>query len=425
MKPLFLLLFLFFIIFNMTSCNENKTKNNIKSNLAASDILGNSKYLAISYGGYRQKTRDIQPTIDELKEDLKILHALGFRILRTYNVQYDEAANMLQAIREIKEKDNNFEMYLMLGAWIDCKNAWTHLPVDHNEESEDNEIEIYRAVELTNKYPDIVKVIAVGNEAMVKWAASYYVQPWVILKWVNQLQNLKKEGNLPKDLWITSSDNFASWGGGHEEYHVEDLNKLIAAVDYISVHTYPMHDTHYNPDFWGVTENEALLSDKEKIEKSMLRSRDYAIHQYNSVVNYIQSLGIEKPVHIGETGWATQSNEHYGIEGSKATDEYKSALYYRYITQWCNENNISCFYFEAFDEQWKDSNNPLGSENHFGLINLQSQAKYVLWEAVDKGVLNGLTRDGKPITKTFGGDEELLWQTVKTPNIVEKIKEYR
>ncbi len=409
----------------MTSCNENKTKNNIKSNLAASDILGNSKYLAISYGGYRQKTRDIQPTIDELKEDLKILHALGFRILRTYNVQYDEAANMLQAIREIKEKDNNFEMYLMLGAWIDCKNAWTHLPVDHNEESEDNEIEIYRAVELTNKYPDIVKVIAVGNEAMVKWAASYYVQPWVILKWVNQLQNLKKEGNLPKDLWITSSDNFASWGGGHEEYHVEDLNKLIAAVDYISVHTYPMHDTHYNPDFWGVTENEASLSDKEKIEKSMLRSRDYAIHQYNSVVNYIQSLGIEKPVHIGETGWATQSNEHYGIEGSKATDEYKSALYYRYITQWCNENNISCFYFEAFDEQWKDSNNPLGSENHFGLINLQSQAKYVLWEAVDKGVLNGLTRDGKPITKTFGGDEELLWQTVKTPNIVEKIKEYR
>lgn len=409
----------------MTSCNENKTKNNIKSELAASDILGNPKYLAISYGGYRQKTRDIQPTIDELKEDLKILHALGFRILRTYNVQYDEAANLLQAIREIKENDNNFEMYLMLGAWIDCKNAWTHLPVDHNEESEDNEIEIYRAVELTNKYPDIVKVIAVGNEAMVKWATSYYVQPWVILKWVNHLQNLKKEGKLPKDLWITSSDNFASWGGGHEEYHVDDLNELIAAVDYISVHTYPMHDTHYNPDFWGVTENEASLSDKEKIEKSMLRSRDYAIHQYNSVVNYIQSLGIEKPVHIGETGWATQSNEHYGLEGSKATDEYKSALYYQYITQWCNENNISCFYFEAFDEQWKDSNNPLGSENHFGLINLQSQAKYVLWEAVDKGVLNGLTRDGKPITKTFGGDEELLWQTVKTPNIVEKIKEYR
>ncbi len=59
-------------------------------------------------------------------------------------------------------------------------------------------------------------MIAVGNEAMVKWATAYYVQPSVILKWVNHLQDLKKKGELPKDLWITSSDNFASWGGGRQ-----------------------------------------------------------------------------------------------------------------------------------------------------------------------------------------------------------------
>ena len=47
--------------------------------------------------------------------------------------------------------------------------------------------------------------------------------PSIILKWVNHLQNLKKTGELPKDLWITSSDNFASWGGGSNEYHAEDL----------------------------------------------------------------------------------------------------------------------------------------------------------------------------------------------------------
>jgi hypothetical protein len=49
---------------------------------------------------------------------------------------------------------------------------------------------------------------------MVKWATSYYVQPSVILKWVNHLQELKKVGKLDAKLWITSSDNFASWGGG-------------------------------------------------------------------------------------------------------------------------------------------------------------------------------------------------------------------
>jgi hypothetical protein len=72
-----------------------------------------------------------------------------------------------------------------------------------------NAIEIDEAVRLANQYPDIVKVIAVGNEAMVKWAASYYVQP-TILKWVNYA-NFSR-GKLPENLWITSSDNFASWG---------------------------------------------------------------------------------------------------------------------------------------------------------------------------------------------------------------------
>lgn len=424
MKTGNLIILLILSLLYMISCKEKNKSIKSEPTITAETILGHKDYQAISYGGYRQKSRNIQPTVEQLKEDLQILYAMGIRVLRTYNVHLEEASNLLKAIKEMKIEEPSFEMYVMLGAWIDCKNAWTHLPVDHNEESENNAIEIHKAVELTQQHPDIVKIIAVGNEAMVKWATAYYVQPWVILKWVNHLQELKQKGQLPKDLWITSSDNFASWGGGSNEYHVEDLNKLYQAVDYISVHTYPMHDTHYNPEFWGVTKTEANLSDREKIESSMVRARNYAVHQYQSVVKYMQSLGINKPVHIGETGWATLSNEHYGPEGSKATDEYKSALYYKYINEWCNENNVSCFYFEAFDEQWKDSGNPMGSENHFGLINLQSEAKFALWDLVDKGVFEGLTRDGKAITKTFGGDETALWNTVKVPHSVDTIKIY-
>jgi exo-beta-1,3-glucanase (GH17 family) len=89
----------------------------------------------------------------------------------------------------------------------------------------------------------------------------------------------------------------------------------------------------------------------------------------------MESLGVNKPVHIGETGWATMCNDHYGNSGSKATDEYKSALYYKLMREWSNKQGISLIYFEAFDEQWKDSGNALGSENHFGLINLKSEAK--------------------------------------------------
>lgn len=403
------------VILTLFSCSQKYMNSKKTVAITAKEIVGNSKYQAICYGGYRTKTRNIVPTISQIKEDLMILSALNIKVLRTYNVHYEEVSNLLKAIRELKKDDANFEMYIMLGAWIDCKNAWTVQTPIHNEESERNAIEIAETVKLTNEYPDIIKIIAVGNEAMVKWATSYYVTPNIILKWVNHLQNLKKEQKLSKDVWITSSDNFASWGGGDAEYHIDELNQLIKAVDYISMHTYPMHDTHYHPVFWGVKAGEEQLSEKEKINAVMIRARDYAISQYNSVVSYMKSLGVNKPVHIGETGWATSCNDLYGNKGSKATDEYKSALYYKLMREWTNAASISLFYFEAFDEQWKDSANALGSENHFGLINLQSQAKYGLWDMVDKGIFKGLNRDGKSITKTYNGNENSLLMDVKTP----------
>lgn len=390
------------------SCNPSSNKQQMQNNLTAKEILGNPDYLAISYGGYRDTARSIQPSMQQLKEDLKLLSAMGIRLLRTYNVQLPHASNVIKAIKELKSEDSNFEMYVMLGAWIDCKNAWTDLPPDHSKESENNAAEIDRAVKIANEYPDIVKVIAVGNEAMVKWAAAYYVQPGVILKWVNHLQNLKTENKLSKELWITSSDDFSSWGGGDAEYHVEELNQLIKAVDFISMHTYPMHNTHYNPEFWGTLPSEAELAKKDKIQSAMTRSLGFASSQYQRVKAYMESLGVNKPIHIGETGWASEDNHLYGAEGSKATDEYKEGLYYKLMREWTNNERITCFYFEAFDEPWKDAANAGGSENHFGLFTRDGKAKFSLWSLVDIGAFDGLSRSGNLITKTHNGDLEKI-----------------
>ncbi|MAB47352.1 MAG: glycosyl hydrolase family 17 [Flavobacteriaceae bacterium] len=413
------------IVFMMSCKNEKREEplTQIKKEVTAKDILGNPDYLAISYGGYRGKTRDSQPSIAELKEDLKILSTMGIKLLRTYNVQpkLPHASNVLKAISELKAEDENFEMYVMLGAWIDCLNAWTGKEPNHNAESPNNADEIKRAVALANQYPDIVKIIAVGNEAMVKWATSYYVQPEVILKWVKHLQNLKAEGKLAKDLWITSSDDFASWGGGEDTYHVADLNELIKEVDFISMHTYPYHNTHYNPEFWGVPEAHVNMPDTTKIEMAMERALKFAQKQYDSVTNYMKSIGVNKPIHIGETGWATTSTGHYGSDGSKATDEYKQGLYYKLMRRWTNRAGISCFYFEAFNEQWKDANNPNGSENHFGLFTIDGKAKYPIWDLVDKKIFKGLIRNGNPIIKTYNGDKKALLKDVLVPPSQEEI----
>jgi len=388
---------------------------NSRKNITAAELLGNQEKMAISYGGYRSVSRRVQPTVAQLKEDMKILSAMGVRLIRTYNVHLPEANNVLKAISELNQENPSFEMYVMLGAWIDCKNAWTGFEPIHHEESERNAVEIEHAVELAKQYPEIIKIIAVGNEAMVKWATAYYVQPHIILKWVKYLQELKKKGELSKDLWITSSDNFASWGGGTSDYHVPELNELIKSVDYLSIHTYPMHDTHYNPIFWGVQENELTKSKEEQVDFIMERSLQYAISQYQAVKNYMQRLGVQKPIHIGETGWASFSNELYGSAGSKATDEYKAGIYYKKMRKWTTENKIACFYFEAFDEIWKDASNPGGSENHFGLFTIDGKAKWAIWDLVDKGIFENLTRDGNTIRKSYDGDFQKLFDEVEAP----------
>ena len=95
-------LIMLLVICLLISCNSSENQMTNKTEITAEEILNNPDYLAISYGGYRHNTRDIQPTMDELKEDLKILSSLGVKILRTYNLQLDQAPNILKAIKELK-----------------------------------------------------------------------------------------------------------------------------------------------------------------------------------------------------------------------------------------------------------------------------------------------------------------------------------
>jgi hypothetical protein len=176
-----------------------------------------------------------------------------------------------------------------------------------------------------------------------------------------------------------------------------------------------MHNSHYNPQFWVVPADEQECTALEQIDRAMLRAKQFVVEQYQSTLDYMLSLGVNKPLHIGETGWATVCVEDYGADGSRAADEYKSGLYYQHMRDWSKENNIACFYFEAFDECWKDQNNSSGSENHFGLINLKGEAKYAAWDLHDKGAFEGLTRDGQIISKTFNGERKALMEQVLAP----------
>ena len=406
----------YFIIslFLIASCSQS---GDLSMDKSAKEFIGNPDYPAISYGGYRGKSREQQPTINEIKEDLLIMHAQGFRVFRTYDLHHPFAENTLKAIREIKQADSDFEMYVMLGAWIQCRDAFTENPIHEEEDLEGNKFEITEAVRLAQEYPDIVKIIAVGNEAMVHWAWSYHVPPKFVLKWVKYLQELKASGDLNDDLWVTSSDNFASWGGGSDDYHNDDLDELIRSVDFVSMHTYAFHDTHYNPSFWNLDAELANTDKQDIIKQAMKRAVDYELGQFDSVKKYVHKIDPLKEVHIGETGWSSVASDLYGYGGTEAADEFKLGLYYQMISDICYSMSLTCFYFSAFNEPWKDSTNENGSENHFGLFTVEGKAKYPLWEQVDNGVFNNLTRGGNPIEKTYNGNFEALLEDSNIPPI--------
>lgn len=403
-------------------------------------LLGNPNYRAISYGAWRSDVREsgaLVPTVDQQKEDMKILFAMGFKVLRTYNTQNyigldgkSNTENLLEAISQLNAEADAagepFEMYVMLGIWIDGLNSFTDKEVIHDQENPTNALEMAMAIKLAKQYPEIIKVMAVGNEAMVHWAP-YYVAPDIILKHVNTLQALKQQGELAQDLWITSSDNHASWGseGVNGDYINEDLKALIATVDYISLHIYPFHDTFYHDTFWSVPSEEADYSIQQKVDDAMQRAKVEALTQTLATQQYMLDLGIEKQIHIGETGWASVANVNYGDDSegddlqSRAADEYKQKAYYDAMQTWSDEFGASMFYFQGFDEPWKgDTHNPGDSEKHFGLIDIEGNAKYVVWDKVDKLNSLSLTRGSVSVfTKSFNGNFEQLMETVSAPKV--------
>ena len=132
---------------------------------------------------------------------------------------------------------------------------------------------------------------------------------------------------------------------------VEKLEPLAEVLDFISIHTYPAWEFQTMP--------EAL---------------DYTKENFRLVAEHYP----DKPVIITEAGWTTASNGR-GIEPDNASEEIQ-AEYCRELLAWTSEEEILTFVFEAFDEPWKGSPDPLEPEKHWGLFNLDRTPKLVMRE---------------------------------------------
>ena len=79
---------------------------------------------------------------------------------------------------------------------------------------------------------------------------------------------------------------------------------------------------------------------------------------------------------ITEAGWATKTNG-LGIDSHNVNQEFQRR-YYQELMNWAEKEQVLVYYFEAFDENWKGSSDPLEPEKHWGLYRADRTPKLAL-----------------------------------------------
>jgi len=291
---------------------------------------------AICYSGYRQGQNpgtQTYPSKADILEDLLIL-CKNWRLLRLYDCS-PHGVRVLEVIRE-----NGLDFQVMLGAYLGaemnnfgCPWGGTHSEEQLDASQRENAAELERLITLARRFDDIVFSVAVGNEATVDWT-DHFVP---VHRMIDYVRHVKRHIGQP----VTFCENYVPWQ--------HKLRDLVPELDFISLHTYPVWEYKHI--------HEAL---------------DYTKENVHSVAH----LYAGKPIVITEAGWATNSNGR-GIQPEHSSQELQQ-IYYRDLMDWTAEAGILTFVFEAFDEPWKGSDDPMEPEKHWGLFTVDRRPKLVM-----------------------------------------------
>jgi len=291
---------------------------------------------AICYSGYREgqsPVTRVYPSREEIREDLLIL-ARNWRYLRLYD-SGPHAETVLDVIRA-----EALDFKVMLGLDMAAEMSNPHCPwgahfTDETlaENRRANEAQVHRLTDLAGRHRDIVFSVSIGNEASVEWT-DHMVPVDSLVAYAAEVRRAVRQP-------ITFCENYVPW-----TYKLEPLAEVL---DFIAVHTYPA---------WEY--------------RSIHDALEYTKQNYYSVVERYPG----KPVVITEAGWTTAANGR-GIDPHNASEELQ-ALYYEQLMEWTTGARILTFVFEAFDEPWKGSPDPLDPEKHWGLFNVDRSPKRVM-----------------------------------------------
>jgi exo-beta-1,3-glucanase (GH17 family) len=275
----------------------------------------------------------------QIKQDMDLLLAAGFRMIRLFDSSDKVARQTLEVIR-----DNNLNMKMQLGAYVQSGNEAF------------SRAEIARCVALATEFKDIVLAVSVGNETMVSWAFNR-IAPALM---ADYLRSVRSQITQP----VTTDDNYAFWASAP--------TIITDQIDFAALHTYAELDTVFNPNLWDWKRKDVPAAQRAAamMDAAMVETK----RQYREARAFLDSKGLSYiPIVIGETGWNAVDLGTLKFRAHPVNQK----MYLDRLDAWAAEGRAgngpkAVFYFEAFDEPWKQG------DDKWGLFNVQRQARYAI-----------------------------------------------
>jgi exo-beta-1,3-glucanase (GH17 family) len=306
---------------------------------------------AVAYSPFRAGGPGVGevPTDAQILEDLGLLQSAGFNLLRLYGADVN-ASNILRLIAA-----NYPTMSVQLGVYLEGAPATCVDAV--------NSAEIATAISLATTYTQVVSV-SVGNETSL--ANNLPVN--CLLSYVQQVRAGVTQP-------ITADDTASFYAGTASNGEKPDT--VLPYLDFASIHTYPI----LNPSLWNW--QQLTIASSESRGLAMMNAAltfakgDYAsasAHAFTTAAGVKTTVGAAMPIVIGETGWkANWTNPNSAIELYTAT-VINAKDYWDLLNGWKGTAGgpLNIFYFEAFDEAWK------GTDDGWGLWDATRSSRYAL-----------------------------------------------
>jgi exo-beta-1,3-glucanase (GH17 family) len=310
---------------------------------------------AVAYGAYRTARNAFELDAENIpkaniKQDLDLMLAAGFRMIRLFSSDDKVAKQTLEVIA-----DNNLNMKVQLGAFIlgDTYASTADKAVAYAA----NDRSIAKAVALANNpaFKDIILAVSIGNETQVDFSG-VRTNPETLAGYI---RTVRSQITQP----VTTDDNWLAWAR---------MPAVITnEVDFASIHIYAQLDTFFDPKLFDWRQKDVAEASRAAamMDAVMVETK----RQYGEARKAFDSKGLSYiPITVGETGWNV-IDPRLPFRAHPVNQK----MYFDRITAWAAEGRNgpgpdAVFYFVAFDEQWKQG------DDGWGLFNKDRQARYAI-----------------------------------------------